>query len=145
MLRWGCLKIPFRLIMITWQEKYSTGIAELDKQHKNLFDYTNSLEQIIKDNALSRSSIDGFMRLLDQYIKVHFGHEENCMYKYHCPAAAQNKEAHQKFIERFKMTEDRIRTEDANDQALKDLHQFLESWLVEHICKIDTQIKACVH
>lgn len=131
--------------MIIWEEKYSTGVAELDKQHKNLFQYTNDLGEYANNNFGSKETTDRMMRFLDQYIKVHFNHEENCMYKYLCPVASKNKEAHQKFIEKFKVTESKIRDEKGGDKALKELHHFLEAWLVEHICKIDTQLKPCVH
>ena len=131
--------------MITWEEKYSTGVAELDKQHKNLFQYTNDLGEFVNNNTVSKQTTDRMMRFLGQYIKVHFNHEETCMYRNLCPVAAKNKDAHQKFIQQFKSTEERIKDEDSSDKALGELHHFLETWLVEHICKIDTQLKTCVH
>ena len=131
--------------MVTWQEKYSTGVAELDKQHQHLFQYTNDLEDIIRDSAVSKRTVEGILHFLEQYIQVHFGHEETCMFKHQCPIANKNKEAHRKFIETYKATEEKIRNEGATDEILKELHHFLETWLVEHICKIDTQLKPCVH
>ena len=131
--------------MITWQETYSTGIAELDKQHQNLFKYTNDLGQLIKDDAVSKQLLDGTLRFLTKYIEAHFGQEETCMHKHHCPLAEKNKEAHQKFIKNFKSIEEEIKKNDTSDASVKKLHHFLESWLVEHICKIDTQLKPCVH
>ena len=131
--------------MIVWEEKYSTGVAELDKQHKSLFNYTNELEEYIKNNFGTQDTIDNMMRFLGQYIKVHFDHEETCMNKHLCPVAAKNKDAHQKFIQHFKVTQEKIKEGSANDKALKELHHFLETWLVEHICKIDTQLKTCIH
>ena len=131
--------------MITWEERYSTGVEELDKQHKNLFKYTNDLEEFINDNALSKETIDRMLHFMDQYIKVHFNHEETCMHKLHCPIASKNQDAHQKFIQKFRATEGKIRNENASNETLRELHHFLETWLVEHICKIDTQLKPCVH
>ena len=131
--------------MIIWEEKYATGVAELDKQHQQLFQYTNNLEEIIRDNALSKQTIERLLHFLEQYVKVHFNHEETCMFKHQCPIANKNKEAHQKFIEHYIKTEERVKTEGATDAILIDLHHFLETWLVEHICKIDTQLKPCVH
>ncbi len=131
--------------MITWEPKYSTGIAELDKQHKNLFQYSNDLEECVKNNSFSKVTTDKMLRFLDQYIKVHFSHEESCMFKYHCPVATKNQDAHRKFIEQFKVTQAKIKDEDSYESALKELHHFLETWLADHICKIDTQLKPCVH
>jgi hemerythrin len=67
------------------------------------------------------------------------------MHKYLCPAAAKNKEAHQKFIRRFKATLEEIKDEKTSDKALKELHCFLEEWIKEHLCKLDVQLKPCVH
>ena len=131
--------------MIVWEEKYSTGVAELDKQHKNLFNYTNDLGQYVANNFGSQATTQSMLRFLDQYIKVHFNHEESCMYKHLCPIADKNKEAHQQFIKQFKATEEKVKNDGSEDEALKELHHFLETWLVEHICKIDTKLKACVH
>lgn len=131
--------------MIVWKEKYSTGVPELDKHHRDLFRYTNDLEEVMNSDAVSKKTVDGIMLLLGQYIKVHFSHEETCMHKYLCPMAAKNKDAHQKFIRKFKAVEKKIGNEGATDTILKELHHFLETWLVEHICKIDTRLKPCVH
>ena len=129
--------------MIIWKETYSTGIAELDKQHQNLFKYTNDLGQLIKDDAVSKHLLDGTLKFLTKYIGAHFGQEETCMHKHHCPMAEKNKEAHQKFIRHFKLIEEKINKNNASDDSVKELHHFLENWLVEHICKIDSQLKPC--
>ena len=131
--------------MITWEEKYSTGVDELDKQHKNLFQYANDLEDCVNNDILSKETTDRMLLFLDQYIKVHFSREETCMYKYLCPVATKNKEAHQRFIREFKATEAKVKGEKNYGKSLKELHCFLETWLIEHICKIDTQLKPCVH
>ncbi len=131
--------------MITWQESYSTGVAELDKQHKQLFQYTNELEDMIKTNAVSKHVLEGAMKYLEKYVSVHFGREETCMFKHQCPIASKNKDAHQKFIEKYHWFAAAVKEQGASDEILLNLHHFLETWLVEHICKIDTQLKPCVH
>lgn len=131
--------------MIAWQDSYSTGVEELDKQHRDLFKYTNDLEQLLKDNSLSKNLLDDILRLLNRYIEVHFNREETCMHKHLCPIANKNKDAHQKFIHTFKMMEIEIRTNIEDDAPIIKLHHFLETWLVEHICKIDVQLKPCIH
>ena len=131
--------------MIEWEIKYSTGVPELDRQHRNLFKYTNDLGEYLDNNFGSQETTDQMMRFLDQYIKVHFSREETCMNQHHCPAATKNKEAHQKFIDIFRKTEGKIKIEGTDDRALRELHHFLEEWLKEHICKIDAQLKVCIH
>ena len=130
--------------MIEWRESYSIGVEKLDEQHKNLFQYSNDLERGINNGAVSKQTLEGALKFLGSYVKGHFGQEEACMYKYACPFAKQNTMAHQKFIEAYKGFQ-RILTEEGNNEGtLKELHRFLETWLVDHICKIDVQLKTCV-
>jgi hemerythrin len=131
--------------MIKWQESYSTGIKKLDDQHKSLFDFCNDLEGIIQDGGVSKDILTASLRFLEQYVKVHFGQEETCMFKYACPVADKNKKAHEKFIQAYKDFQSQINEKGDTDGILEKLHHFLEAWLVDHICKIDTQLKSCVH
>jgi len=131
--------------MLIWDEKYSTGVAQLDKQHKSLFQYTNDLGEHIKNNFGSQETTNNMVQFLERYIKAHFNQEEACMHKYLCPIATKNKDAHQKFILTFKAAQEKIKNEKTSNKALKELHCFLEKWIREHLCKIDVQLKPCVH
>jgi len=130
--------------MIEWRETYSVGIEKLDEQHRNLFQYSNDLESGIKNGAVSKQTLEGALKFLGSYVKGHFSQEEACMFKYACPMAKQNSMAHQKFIEAYKNFQDIIIKDDDHEGTLKQLHHFLETWLVDHICKIDVQLKPCV-
>ena len=131
--------------MIKWQEAYSTGIAKLDNQHKNLFQYSNDLEDGINNGQISRNVVDLALKFLERYIKGHFSSEESCMYQYACPMADTNKLAHQEFINTYKKFQKKVLNNDDHESALRELHQFLQSWLTRHICNIDTKLKTCAH
>ena len=130
--------------MIEWRETYSVGVVKLDEQHKNLFQYCNDLEQGLKSKVISKQVVDGALKFLGAYIHSHFGQEESCMHKYSCPIAEKNKIAHLKFIDTFETFQRTISQEGDNEVDLRGLHYFLEHWLTEHICKIDSQLKPCV-
>ena len=131
--------------MIKWQESYSTGITKLDDQHKSLFEYCNDLEEWLNTGGLSKETLAYTLSFMDRYIKGHFGQEETCMFKYACPIAGKNKIAHDKFIEAFKIFQNKINGDKDSDAPLIEFHHFLKTWLTDHICKIDTQLKSCVH
>ena len=131
--------------MIKWQESYSVGVYLLDEQHKELFGFCNDLEEILRDGDCSKEFLQYGLKFLEKYVKMHFGQEENCMHQYECPMAKNNKLAHQKFIQAYKTYEKRIAQGDDYYKILRQLHRFLEKWLVEHICKIDTHLKPCVY
>ncbi len=130
--------------MIKWEDAYSTGIIELDKQHRNLFQYCNDLGDGIHSGDISQNVLLQALKFLERYIEVHFGREESCMYKYACPIAEKNKFAHQQFIESFKKFQKMINENSESGVILRELHFFLENWLVEHICRIDVKLKTCV-
>jgi hemerythrin len=131
--------------MIEWQDSYSTGIVRLDEQHKTLFLFCNDLEENLKNKTVTKDLLDIELRFLERYAIGHFGQEETCMHKYACPIAKTNKQAHEEFIKKYKDFQKRIISDDAAEEILKELHHFLENWLKNHICKIDSQLKSCVH
>jgi len=130
--------------MIEWRESYSTGFFNLDEQHKHLFEYCNDLEKGLNRGSASGQMMERALMFLGNYVKYHFGQEETCMHKHECPISNKNKLAHEKFIQAFKTFQRTISEDGDNEGILRGLHHFLESWLVEHICKIDVQIKQCV-
>ena len=131
--------------MIKWQESYSVGVYVLDEQHRELFNYCNDLEKILKDREVPKDTVEQGLKFLEKYVTSHFGQEEKCMHQYACPMGKKNKLAHQKFIEAYKTFEKKFSQEKDHYQILRQLHDFLETWLVEHICKIDTRLKTCVY
>ena len=131
--------------MIKWQESYSTGVDKLDEQHKSLFQYSNDLEDGLNCGGVSKETLQRALNFLERYVKGHFGQEEACMFKCVCPIADKNKAAHQKFIEAFRAFQKKISEDGDGEKALRELHQFLETWLTDHIIKIDTQLKPYVH
>ena len=130
--------------MIEWLESYSVGIKVLDQQHKELFSYCNDLENILRDGDVPKDLLEQGLAYLERYAANHFLLEEGCMHQYACPAAKSNKAAHQKFIQSYKLFEKEINRDTNLYRALRGLHTFLESWLIEHICNIDTRLKPCV-
>ena len=131
--------------MIKWQETYSTGVYLLDEQHKELFGYCNDLEGILQEGDVSPDMIKGGLKFLERYVTMHFGQEEACMHQNVCPISGKNKIAHQKFIQAYKLFEKRLSQGEDSYRILRRVHVFLEKWLVDHICRIDTKLKPCVH
>jgi hemerythrin len=58
-----------------WTEKLATGISTIDSQHKELFKRINNLVIAIKEHRC-KSEIDGTIRFLDDYARVHFSRKK---------------------------------------------------------------------
>ncbi len=130
--------------MIEWKEEYSTGMLDLDAQHKILFKYVNNLEEIILSEGYSEVRVSNILDYLNSYGKNHFHYEEKCMIEKHCPVAAQNKSAHEKFLHQFAVYQERFKKEGATPEFVKDVYHWTQTWFIDHVCKIDIHLHACV-
>lgn len=128
---------------LVWKDEYSTGEPEVDKQHQILFKYLADLEAHMEQGIDARF-VGNLFDNLGLYTRSHFCYEEICMRRFKCPAAPKNKEQHAKLLEAFTHYRERFEVEGVSDDLVQKVHDFLESWLVNHIMKIDTQLRSCV-
>jgi hemerythrin len=129
--------------MIIWDESMSTGVALIDAQHKMLFQKFNEFSETISKNT-SREAAAEMLDFLQFYATWHFGREEKCMAEYSCPVAAQNKQAHAEFLSTFSGFYEQWQTGTMSPGLVSKTYQELESWLVNHVARTDTQLRPCV-
>lgn len=128
---------------LVWDEEaYATGFETIDKQHQKLFEFINELGDNI-ETAEAQDEIEAYLSFLSDYIKNHFGQEENCMAANHCPFAQKNCDAHNKFIKAYENFEERFRSGDGSMDLIVELHTMLRNWTVHHICRIDSHMREC--
>jgi len=126
-----------------WNESLSVGNAMIDSHHKELIIAFNDLS-IAMDKENGASEIKKLLTFLKFYAEWHFGHEESCAFKHKCAIAAQNKSAHEKFLDIFTDLQVQYRESGASEAIARQAHEQLGEWLVSHILKIDTQIAHCI-
>ncbi|MGB7768001.1 MAG: bacteriohemerythrin [Verrucomicrobiia bacterium] len=133
--------------MILWTEQFVTGSSTIDQQHRMLINNINHLESMLTETNPSREECEFLVHLVDfleSYAGTHFQFEEHCMEKHRCPAHAQNKQAHEKFLKFIHQFKERYEREGLRLDVLRSLHQFLSSWIEEHILQVDTQLRPCI-
>ena len=133
--------------MITWTKKFETGSAELDQQHRLLIDNINLLKDLLDNPKLSRQETEFAVILVDYleaYANIHFTCEEQCMEAYRCPVHALNQQEHQRFRAFIHDYKRLCETEGFKVELLRNLHKVMRTWIMEHILKIDTQLKPCI-
>lgn len=128
--------------MIQWEEKYATGVAKVDDQHKWLFDFANSLEEQLRDES-QKTDFDHILNSMKEYAQRHFHYEEDCMNKWKCPVAAENKKAHEQFIWAYENFMERLNREGYSDALAWKIHNMVEKWITNHICQIDIHLRNC--
>ena len=129
---------------IAWnQETMSTGVAEVDAQHWELINRLNRLFEVMKQGK-ARSEIDSLIGFIGEYAVWHFSHEEACMERHRCPAAAANKAAHASFIKVFEGLTARLKKEGPTIALVLEIQKQMTDWLTNHIVRVDTQLRPCV-
>ena len=119
--------------MIIWDsETMSTGVPEIDSQHKKLFEKFNEFSEAIASKKSMEAAGD-ILDFLQFYAKWHFGQEENCMNEYKCPVAAQNKQAHADFVKKFSEFYTEWQTGTMTPELANNTYIELEQWLLHRI------------
>lgn len=126
-----------------WDPSMSTGVESVDNQHKQLIAHLNDLSAAI-GRGQEIGQLNATLDFLAEYALSHFGHEEMCMARYQCPAAAANRQAHQEFVRLFTAFRERLNQEGATPALAFDVEQQLMTWLMAHICGVDVKLRPCV-
>lgn len=131
--------------MFKWQDKFSCGIPEIDKQHKNLFD----IGARIYDTAALNDGYDHYdelMQTLDElveYTKYHFGYEEILMLKCNYPDYPSHKIEHDFFVKKLQKIAAKD-MEENQDKTLTEIVVFVADWIAGHILDTDMKYRDCL-
>jgi hemerythrin len=128
---------------IQWDQSMATGVDSVDAQHKQLIAWLNDLLASISQGR-ARSEIQGLLDQLGTYSATHFGHEEECMARYKCPAAEQNILAHKDFVVTLAALTDEFDRDGATAHLVVRVEVEMLRWLTTHIKRTDTQLLPCV-
>jgi len=115
-------------IVFIWKKEYAVGIPELDKQHQDLFNLGNKLQNIDKSQAKP------YVMDLYKYARAHFKAEEEHMEQLNYPNLKAHRELHNKFI-----TDLNLITKDFTDDSFYEFKSFLNSWLIDHVLTEDSK------
>ena len=119
---------------IEWDNKYSVGIDEMDTQHKNLFNISNELYEVIKAREYGDRLSDTFDSLLN-YVKEHFHNEEKMLEEGHYPGLDSQRKAHVAFT--INLVSYYYQFKNKRTSVPHDLLNYLKNWLFKHIMLAD--------
>lgn len=129
--------------MITWDDSWSIGIPEIDKEHKLLVKLIQKLFGALISAQATDYIREIFHELID-YTRYHFTNEENIMQEYGYPNLSDHKCNHQDLIKQVLNVSDRILTEGESEQLGDDIYEFLKQWLTNHIINEDLKFRAYI-
>jgi hemerythrin-like metal-binding protein len=125
---------------LTWSENYSVGDAEMDSQHKRLFQTLNKLHDAML-TPRSGEACDQVIQFLLEYAQSHFSAEEALMLRIGYPAYSVHKAAHDQFAGKVKAMQARAVN---GEQLARELFDFLNDWLLRHILVMDKKYTAYI-
>jgi hemerythrin len=127
--------------VVTWDEKYSVKVPEIDAQHKRLFDLINAFYEAIMD----KQADDGMKKIIHgliQYTEFHFQFEERLMERYRYTGLDAQRAAHKAFVQ--KVSGFHARFGEGKLLLTVEVTNFLKNWLVEHILASDMKYVECL-
>jgi len=120
-----------------FNDSLKVGNTVIDHEHQNLVRYINVLQQTMEIDA-NPEVIDDVLQGLTDYAAVHFTVEEELMKAYDYPDFGNHKMAHGKFT--AKLGELITMYGSSRAAVAQPLLDFLMSWLIEHILKVDVKL-----
>jgi hemerythrin len=118
---------------VRWQDSYAIGVAEIDRQHRRLFDLTN---EVIAAAARGQRevTVQVFQVLVD-YIREHFAMEERLMAEIQYAGADNHRSEHFQFTKAiFSAHNDFLEGRAVPAARLVPL---MNEWLLKHILDAD--------
>ena len=124
---------------IEWNEYLSVGVAEIDNQHKQLFDKFNAFLAAC-DADKGSEEVSRLFWFLDAYIATHFADEENLQKRIGFPDYPKHREQHQEFTRKLAELKERLQTEGPSRSLVSTATLTMTGWLIEHINRMDRAI-----
>jgi hemerythrin len=127
--------------MYEFKEEFRTGIEKIDREHARLFEIADKAYNTLMDEFIP-DKYDYIVEILNElrdYAATHFKHEEEYMMSINYKRLISQKAMHDEFIE--KLAEYDLSKLDENQKdAILEILDFLNDWLINHILKRDKLI-----
>lgn len=126
----------------TWTPDISTGIEEIDSQHKELFTRLNTLLDACAAEQKGKDEIGTYLAFLQDYTIQHFSAEETAMTKAAYPGLHVHKQEHDYFKQRLATIRKEFLDYGGTIHVVLLAVRASGDWLFSHIKKTDREMGA---
>ncbi len=120
--------------LFAWNEIYSLGHPQIDREHKALFGMAEELHNAMLGGR-GKEALTGLLSSLIDYTRLHFDHEEGLM-RAHCyPGMEQHIGLHRALTTQVQALQTKFAA--GNVMIAIEVMEFLRSWLDHHIRESD--------
>jgi len=118
--------------LIKWEESYSVGVSEIDRQHQQLFTLLNKF--VLNFGAgNTRDELQSVLEEMINYMGYHFSCEENYLQRH--PDFAKHRGQHYDFVQKtLQLQKDFV---EKGPGISQDVLKFLIVWLKNHVLTMD--------
>ena len=123
---------------VEWTDALSVGVPQCDEDHKGLIHIINQVLDAEREDGTVKWALDE----LTNYANSHFAREERMMEEAGYPDLAAHRKTHKAFIEWLKSTRTIYGADPGAKYYLAEtLREYLQTWLIDHIMKVDADYK----
>jgi hemerythrin-like metal-binding protein len=118
-----------------------TGNAEIDRQHRELIDWCNALND--PDSVAAREGrISHALRFVIGYVELHFAAEDRAMVAAGYPGIEPHRKGHAYFQREVAQLRQNLRSIRSARAAALQLHHLIQDWFLQHIRQADRELAA---
>ena len=131
------------MALLKWCESFKTGFDDIDQDHKQIINQLNLLHDALASGAETKDQLANAVTALSEYVRDHFGREEDVIRAHPYPGKDNHFAQHRKFTEYVSSISNDLK----NNKKLPEtaLVVFLVNWFFEHIKKIDMHFLKAAH
>ena len=126
--------------LLKWKDAYSMGEIEIDKQHKGLFKLSNDIYYLVEAGVDDSERFRELFLILTDYTIDHFIYEEMYIQEEGFPGLEEHIQQHLDFSNKLREICIGINKE----THIKDIGEFVTTWLVHHVIEEDMKYKKFV-
>lgn len=120
----------------------AVGVHTLDADHKTLIGLINSLQRSIGDDE-EYATVGSVLRALEEYVAHHFAREERVLELCRYPNMDSHRAMHRRLTDQVGALKAAYEADPDSLRARRVL-DFLNKWLIEHICSSDMDYRPWV-
>jgi hemerythrin len=125
--------------MLPWKPSLAIGVAEIDAQHRTLFERAARFEAAVQAREPS-IRLQELFTFLEDYARAHFAAEEQLMRDVGYPRLAEHVQEHSEFRRRLQSLLPQLESEGDSTALSLALRGLLELWLTDHVTSSDQRI-----
>jgi hemerythrin len=124
---------------IRWTNDLSSGIEEIDLQHKELIRQVNAFLTATRKGR-GKEEISNLIVFLKEYVLKNFSEEEKHMLNSDYPGYSTHKHEHAMFINDLSDIEKEFLTHGVSSYFLIQVQKKLCNWIGDHLCEVDKKM-----